>query len=89
MRTAVCGPCFFVGDTDCHTGDIGLYDFLWDRWGANNGGLRLQSSIVYHNIYNLQYQQQAQGYEEFFVGIFPEEHEQQQEHQQVAGVQVS
>ena len=26
----------------------------------------------------LQYQQQAQGYEEFFIGFFPEEQEQQQ-----------
>ena len=44
--------------------------------------------LIFLGLSFLQYQQQAQGYEELFIGFFPEEHEQQQEDQQVTGVQV-
>ena len=36
-----------------------------------------------------QNQQQTQRYEQLLVGLFPKQHEQQKEHQQVAGVQIT
>ena len=34
--------------------------------------------LIFWGLSFLQYQQQAQGYEELFIGFFPEEQEQQQ-----------
>ena len=40
-------------------------------------------------IFLSQNQQQTQRYEQLLVGLFPKQHEQQKEHQQVAGVQIA
>lgn len=37
-----------------------------------------EAVLIFLGLSFLQYQQQAQGYEEFFIGFFPEEQEQQQ-----------